>query len=223
MARGCGFTQFAAFAEGTMPYTFTLTTVVPGSPREVYEAWLSSRAHSEMTGGAAEMSDMIGAKVSAWDGYISGRNLDLVPAERIVQSWRTTEFRDEDADSIITITLAEAADGTLLTLVHSDVPDGQRSYEEGGWQHNYFEPMAAYFSGRRLHYPGTPTKVQKGKAKKPAISRTLGRAAKSRAKRVAAVKSRRAARRKKAQASGRKRLKRTTRRSRKTRRQGTAP
>jgi uncharacterized protein YndB with AHSA1/START domain len=86
-----------------MPYTFTLTTVVPGSPREVYEAWLSSRAHSEMTGGAAEMSDVIGAKVSAWDGYISGRNLDLVPAERIVQSWRTTEFRDEDADSIITI------------------------------------------------------------------------------------------------------------------------
>jgi hypothetical protein len=90
----------------------------------------------------------------------------------------------------------------MLTLVHSDVPDGQRSYEEGGWQHNYFEPMTAYFSGRRLHYPGTPTKVQKGKAKKPAISRTLGRAAKSRAKRMAAVKSRRAARRKKAQAPG---------------------
>jgi len=171
MHAGAAFAQFAAFAEGTMPYTFTLTTVVQGSPREVYEAWLSSRAHSEMTGGAAEM---IGAKVSAWDGYISGRNLDLVPAERIVQSWRTTEFHDEDADSIITITLAEAADGTMLTLVHSDVPDGQRSYEEGGWQHNYFEPMAAYFSGRRLHYPATPTKVQKGKAKKGAISARLG-------------------------------------------------
>lgn len=43
---GAAFTQFAAFAEGTMRYTFTLTTFVPGSPREVYEAWLSSRAHS---------------------------------------------------------------------------------------------------------------------------------------------------------------------------------
>jgi uncharacterized protein YndB with AHSA1/START domain len=117
-----------------MPYSYTLSTVVPASPAEIYRAWLDSVAHSEMTGGEATMSDEVGADVSAWDGYITGRNLELVPGERIVQSWRTTEFDDEFEDSIVTIVLQETEDGTLLTLQHSNVPDEHKSYEEGGWQ-----------------------------------------------------------------------------------------
>ena len=57
-----------------MPYTFTLTATIPASPQEIYEAWLDSLGHSEMTGGEARMSEEIGAEVSAWDDYISGRN-----------------------------------------------------------------------------------------------------------------------------------------------------
>ena len=129
-----------------MPYTYTLSATIPASPAEIYQAWLDSIAHSEMTGGEATMSDEVGAEVSAWDGYITGRNLELVPGERIVQSWRTTEFADEHEDSIITIVLQESEDGTLLTIEHSNVPDEHKSYEEGGWQSHYFEPMVAYFS-----------------------------------------------------------------------------
>jgi len=92
------------------------------------------------------MSDKIDAEVSAWDGYITGRNLELVPGERIVQSWRTTQFTDEHEDSVITMTLEDVEDGTLVTLVHSNVPDGQTSYEQGGWQEYYFEPMKEYFA-----------------------------------------------------------------------------
>ncbi len=130
-----------------MPYSYTLSTVIPASPAEIYRAWLDSIAHSEMTGGEATMSEEVGADVAAWDGYITGRNLELVPGERIVQSWRTTEFDDEFEDSIVTIVLQETEDGTLLTLEHSNVPDEHKSYEEGGWQSNYFEPMIVYFSG----------------------------------------------------------------------------
>ena len=139
-----------------MPYSYTLSTVIPASPSEIYQAWLDSILHSEMTGGEANMSDEVGADVSAWDGYIVGRNLELVPGERIVQSWRTTEFDDAFEDSIITILLRETEEGTLLTLEHSNVPEAHRSYEEGGWQSNYFEPMIAYFTdlrGRALLEP----------------------------------------------------------------------
>lgn len=132
-----------------MPYTFTLTATIPASPQEIYEAWLDSLAHSEMTGGEARMSEEIGAEVSAWDDYISGRNLELIPGERIVQTWRTSEFTDEHEDLVISIVLAEVDDGTLLTLEHSNVPDDQRSYEESGWQSHYFEPMVAYFARLR--------------------------------------------------------------------------
>jgi len=140
-----------------MPYTYTLSAIIPASALEVYEAWLDSVAHSEMTGSEAKMSGEVGADVSAWDGYISGRNLELVPGERIVQSWRTSEFEDEHEDSVVTITFEEADEGTLVTLVHSNVPDDQRSYEEGGWQSNYFEPMVAYFS--RIEEAETPSEV----------------------------------------------------------------
>ncbi len=155
-----------------MPYTFTLTATIPASPLEIYEAWLDSVGHSEMTGGEATMSDEVGAEVTAWDGYISGRNVELVLGERIVQSWRTSEFGDEDADSIITVVLQQIGEGTLLTLEHSNVPDAHQSYEEGGWQSNYFEPMVAYFSEIKadIAEPApyqTPAKTAPKRAAKP--------------------------------------------------------
>lgn len=156
-----------------MPYTYTLTATLPASTEEIYQAWLDSRAHSEMTGSEARQSDQVGAAVSAWDDYITGRNLELVPGERIVQSWRTTHFTDEHEDSIITITLDEVADATLLTLVHSNVPDGQTSYERGGWQEHYFEPMREYFAERADKQAKTAAKA---KAKRKAKARSATKA-----------------------------------------------
>jgi len=130
-----------------MPYTYRLTRIIPASPLDVYEAWLDSESHSQMTGAEARMSDKIGADFSAWDDDVRGRNLELVPGERIVQAWRTSKFTGENEDSIVTITLEQADDGTLLTLVHSNVPDEHRHNEEGGWESNYFAPMRAYFAG----------------------------------------------------------------------------
>lgn len=129
-----------------MPYTYTLTSIIPATPQQIYAAWLDSLAHSDMTGGEASMSDEEGAAISAWDGYITGRNLELVPGKRIVQSWRTSRFTDAHEDSIVTISLKAATGGTLLTLVHSNVPDDQRNYEDGGWEDNYFAPMKDYFA-----------------------------------------------------------------------------
>jgi uncharacterized protein YndB with AHSA1/START domain len=188
--------------EAQMPYAFTLSTTIPASAQEIYDAWLDSRAHSQMTGGEAIMTDEVGAEVTAWDGYITGRNLALVPAERIVQAWRTTKFTDEHQDSIITLTLEEVDDGTLLTLVHSNVPDEQTSYERGGWQQHYFEPMKAYFSKPASSGPRAKAAKPKAKAKAATKSKTkskLKRAA-SRTKTKPAVK--------RAKAAGKKKVKR---------------
>ncbi len=170
-----------------MPYAFTLTTTIPASAQEIYEAWLDSLAHTEMTGSEAVMSEEVGAEVTAWDGYISGRNLELVPGERIVQSWRTTAFDEEHEDSIITVTLEEVEDGTLLTLVHSRVPDGQTSYQEGGWEKHYFEPMIAYFAERKQAggskaKAAAPKKKEKAKANAKVATKSKAIRAASRAK-----------------------------------------
>lgn len=39
-----------------MAYQFTLSTILPATPQAIYRAWLDTRLHSAMTGGAAVMS-----------------------------------------------------------------------------------------------------------------------------------------------------------------------
>jgi len=128
-----------------MAYDFTLTALMPVSPQVIYDTWIDSRGHTERTGSAAEMSAEVGGGYTAWDGYIFGRNIELVPHSRIVQSWRTAEFGDDDPDSTIIVSLEPADGGTRLTLEHRGVPDGQTDYEQGGWEENYFAPMREYF------------------------------------------------------------------------------
>ena len=203
-----------------MPYSYTLTTVIPATPEEIYQAWLDSAAHSEMTGADASISGEVGAEYSAWDEYITGRNLELVPGQRIVQSWRTSEYADEHDDSVVTVTLEPVEEGTLLTLVHSNVPEEQRDYEEGGWESNYFEPMKVYFarleqdeateaaeapeasealvavpSERPAAYrPAAPTPAKKARTKRPAPPKAKAASAKKKKpKRAAPAKSRRKA------------------------------
>jgi uncharacterized protein YndB with AHSA1/START domain len=136
-----------------MSYDFELVCTLPASPEAVYEAWLNSAAHSRMTGGDAKVSKRLGAAFSAWDGYITGKNVELVPGRKIVQTWRTAEFAEGDPDSIVTLTLEPAKSGVRLTLSHTGVPDGQTSYEDHGWRENYFEPMMAYFAGQSKSEP----------------------------------------------------------------------
>ena len=75
-----------------MPFSFTLTDIIPATPQQIYDAWLDSRGHTKMTGSAARAKPVEGATFSAWGGYIKGKNLNLEPGRRIVQSWRTTKF-----------------------------------------------------------------------------------------------------------------------------------
>lgn len=133
-----------------MPYAFTLTTNLPATPQEVYDAWMSSEGHTAMTGGIAEVGVEVGTRFSAWDGYIWGQTLELVPGERIRQTWRTSHFGSDDADSEIEVTLVADSETTLLTLKHSKVPDGQTAYEESGWRTYYFEPMLKRFEWLRM-------------------------------------------------------------------------
>ncbi len=133
-----------------MSLEFPLSDVIPATPQEIYDAWLDSRGHGAMTGSKANISAKAGAAFSAWDGYISGRNIKLEPGRRIVQSWRTTQFAKADADSQIEVLLEPVKGGTKLTLRHSNVPNGHTSYRDGGWQEHYFEPMKKYFSRRSV-------------------------------------------------------------------------
>lgn len=116
-------------------------------PSLIYHAWLDSEEHSKMTGGEAICSDQVGESFTAWDGYITGTNKSLSPDTEIIQNWRTLEFAEEDEDSELIIQLEETEQGCELTLIHSNIPEGQTQYEQG-WVDNYFVPMKSYFENK---------------------------------------------------------------------------
>jgi activator of HSP90 ATPase len=130
-----------------MSIRFTRSAIIPAAPKQVYDAWLSSKGHTQMTGSMAKASARVGGSFTAWDGYISGKNLKLKPGKHIVQAWRTTEFAASDPDSQIEVLLEKAPRGTKLTLRHTNVPNGHTGYRTG-WQTHYFEPMKKYFKAK---------------------------------------------------------------------------
>lgn len=129
-----------------MTESISVSAVLPATPKQIYDAWLSSKGHTDMTGGEAQCTAKIGATFTAWDGYIEGKNLELEQGKRIVQSWRTSEFPETAEDSRLEILLEKAKGGTKITLNHTNIPKGQGKQYKQGWHDHYFEPMKEYFS-----------------------------------------------------------------------------
>ncbi len=128
-----------------MKESIELSVRIPASAERIYKAWLDSGEHSGFTGSPAEIVPEAGGKFKAWDGYIMGTTLELEPFARIVQAWRTTEFPIESPDSKLEITLEEKGKDTLLTLKHTEIPEGQGEEYRKGWEEFYFKPLEVYF------------------------------------------------------------------------------
>jgi uncharacterized protein YndB with AHSA1/START domain len=128
-----------------MALSFTVSAIIPASKETIYNAWLDSKQHAAMTTTAdATAGAKVGDSFMAHDGYITGKNVELAPNSKIVQSWRSTEFSPDEADSLIEVTFEDKENGTLVTLTHSNLPPHGTQYESG-WKAYYFEPMKAYF------------------------------------------------------------------------------
>ena len=127
-----------------MTTTIRQTVLLAASPHAVFEALLDSRKHSAFTGAPASIARSVGGRISAWDGYIEGRNLRIEKDRVIVQSWRTTEFHAGEPDSQVTFHLSRRGKGTRLTFVHSKVPDRLAEALRQGWIDNYWVPLKAY-------------------------------------------------------------------------------
>ncbi len=119
------------------------TVTFKASPHEVYEALMDSSKHADFSGGAAEISREVGGEFMAYDGYIAGKNLELVPDRKIVQSWRAVDW-DEGYFSTVTFELIAVQEGTRLEFTQIDVPDGTEDEFTQGWIDNYWEPMKRF-------------------------------------------------------------------------------
>jgi activator of HSP90 ATPase len=125
---------------------FKVTVKLNCTAKEVFKGWLDNKTHSEFTGGTkAKIEASEGGKFSAYDGYITGTNVEIFPHKKIVQKWRTTEFDNKDEDSTLEILFTQKEDYTLVSLTHTNIPEGQGERYKKGWKDYYFTNMKKYF------------------------------------------------------------------------------
>jgi len=127
--------------------------VFKASRKRVYEALtdakqfekivqLSTAMKTGMPPGAkpTEISREVGGAFSLFGGYITGRHIELVPNERIVQAWRTGGWAP-GVYSIAKFELVEQGSGTKIVFDHTGFPKGEAEHLAVGWKGNYWEPL----------------------------------------------------------------------------------
>jgi activator of HSP90 ATPase len=125
--------------------TIKQKVVVSATPDEVYDAFVDAKKHSAFTGSKATCDPRVGGEFTAWDGYISGKNLELEKGKRIVQEWMTTEWPENYPRSRLELTFKKVKQGTEISMIHSEVPAEQADDIAQGWIDFYWEPLKEYF------------------------------------------------------------------------------
>jgi activator of HSP90 ATPase len=88
----------------------------------------------------AEISREVGGAFSLFGGYITGRHVELLPDERIVQAWRTGAW-PAGIYSIARFELVEQSGGTRIVFDHTGFPKGEAEVLASGWKAHYWEPL----------------------------------------------------------------------------------
>ena len=88
----------------------------------------------------AEISREVGGAFALFGGYITGRHVELVPNERIVQAWRTGGW-PLGVYSIAKFELVEQGSGTKIVFDHTGFPKGEAEALASGWKAHYWEPL----------------------------------------------------------------------------------
>jgi activator of HSP90 ATPase len=126
--------------------------VFKSPPDKIYAALLDEKQFSAITGGlAAHIDPHEGGAFSLFDQQITGRTIQLVPNQRIVQAWRSGSW-DAGVYSIARFELAASPSGTKIVFDHTGFPIGQARHLAAGWKGHYWAAL------QRLDAPGLKMK-----------------------------------------------------------------
>jgi uncharacterized protein YndB with AHSA1/START domain len=126
-------------SKSTKGLEFKFERTIPAAPGEVFDAWLNP----EVPGSLWSENDKLifNPKVDGlfyWlirENAHYGRFLEIERPGRIQLTWMSPSTLGQE--SIVTLTFQKQGNGTLLTLLHSGLPDAEVAKgHEKGW--NYF-------------------------------------------------------------------------------------
>ena len=128
-----------------MSGTIHQEVVFPATPQRVYEALTDSEQFGDLTGAAAEIGREAGAAFSCFGGMITGRHVELMPNQLIVQAWRAGNWA-AGVYSIVRFELKAEGAETRLIFDHSGFPAEHSAHLESGWQKMYWDNLQKYLA-----------------------------------------------------------------------------
>jgi activator of HSP90 ATPase len=115
------------------------------SPQRIYEALSDSKQFAAFTGMPAEIDTNVGGAFSTFGGLIVGRNIEMIPTQRIVQAWRPSHW-DPGVYSIVKFELKPKGSETMIVLDHTGFPEGEFGHLDSGWHMRYWEPLKKFLA-----------------------------------------------------------------------------
>jgi activator of HSP90 ATPase len=115
------------------------------SPQRLYEAILDQKQFAAFTGMPATIDPTPGGAFSQFSGMIVGRNIELVPNQRIVQAWRPTHW-DPGIYSITRFVFNPRGTETMLVFDHTGFPAGEYDHLDWGWHNHYWDPLKKFLA-----------------------------------------------------------------------------
>jgi activator of HSP90 ATPase len=130
--------------EGLLTYLHQEIEIKASRPR-IYEALLDSKQFTGFTGMPAEIDRAAGGAFSIFGGLVTGRNVELVANQRIVQAWRPADW-DAGVYTLVKFELKDWASQTKLILDHTGFPEGNFRHLDSGWYLRYWEPLRKFLA-----------------------------------------------------------------------------
>jgi activator of HSP90 ATPase len=90
-----------------------------------------------------QISNEVGGAFTIFGGHIIGRQLELFPAQRIVQAWRVVDW-EPGWYSIARFDLVEEGAGTKIVFDHTGFPKGLGEHLASGWKEHYWDTLQKY-------------------------------------------------------------------------------
>ncbi len=118
---------------------------IPARPGQVYAMLADAEALSQLSGMSGKPGRAVGEEFSAFDGNVTGRQVELVPGVRIVQAWRFPRWAD-GLYSIVHFVLEPVDGGTLLTINQHGEPEDWHDHINANWPTFYINPLTEHFS-----------------------------------------------------------------------------
>jgi activator of HSP90 ATPase len=152
-----GSTKLWAQSDGEISRTAEAIHQEPAfkaSPKRVYEALTNTEQFDkviQISGALKSMQNLgnkptqisreVGGAFTLFGGYITGRHVELIPGQRIVQAWRAGSW-DPGVYSIAKFELVEQGSATKIVFDHTGFPKGAAEHLASGWKEHYWEPLA---------------------------------------------------------------------------------